>query len=84
MKPPNLVFGGVRLNANVFGRTGLGPPLTSARAAIAVWGIGSVTRNGETLSGPCAYEVMALASGFHADDDTFTALRGRALATRSS
>jgi hypothetical protein len=67
---------GVALDTVAFGSTGIGPPMTEAGAAFVLRGTGTVSKGGEVVARRVAIEVMALSAGFHADDSTFTALRG--------
>ena len=65
------IGGGVLLDVDVNGSTGLGyPSTTRAHAAIALWGSGTVRKNGAVLTTHAMISAMALSQGTHADDDT--------------
>lgn len=74
LRPDHPVGGGVMLDTEVFGSTGLGRRVTQAHAAIALWGLGRLYRENRLLTNQAVVEVMALSAGFHSDDDTFSVL----------
>ncbi|NTX36236.1 hypothetical protein HUA74_14005 [Myxococcus sp. CA051A] len=74
--PPHTVAGGVLLNVPLYGNSGLGwSAMTRTHAAVAVWGVGSVWRNGRLLTDTAFVHVGALDAGAFADDDTHRMLR---------
>ncbi|MCP3163658.1 hypothetical protein [Myxococcus qinghaiensis] len=74
--PPHTVGGGVLLNVPLYGNSGLGwSAMTRTHAAVAVWGVGSVWRNGRLLTDTAFVHVGALDAGAFADDDTHRMLR---------
>jgi hypothetical protein len=74
-RPGYPVEGGVILDRDLNGSSGLGwPATTRVHAAVAVWGLGSVWRNGQLLTDSAVIEVAALSHGAQADDDTHTTL----------
>ncbi|MFB1484357.1 hypothetical protein, partial [Corallococcus sp. RDP092CA] len=74
--PPHLVEGGVLMGTPLYGETGIGwRATTRAHAAMAVWGIGSVWRNGTLLTDSALIHAAALDAGTFADDDTKRLLR---------
>ncbi|MBU8898269.1 hypothetical protein KRR26_21905 [Corallococcus sp. M34] len=69
--PPHVIEGGVMLGRAVYGDSGVGwRATTRAHAAIAVWGVGSVWRNGRLLTDAAFVHAAALDAGIFADDDT--------------
>ncbi len=63
------IGGGVLLDVPIHGATGLGSPTTTpSRAAIAVWGIGRVTKDGRVLTEEALIFGAALSHGTHADE----------------
>ncbi|TSC31893.1 hypothetical protein [Corallococcus sp. Z5C101001] len=74
--PPHLIEGGVMMGTPIYGETGIGwRATTRAHAAMAVWGIGSVWRNGALLTDSALVHAAALDAGTFADDDTARLLR---------
>ncbi|MCP3103186.1 hypothetical protein LZ198_30330 [Myxococcus sp. K15C18031901] len=74
--PPHTVGGGVLLSVPLYGDSGLGwAAMTRSHAAIAVWGVGRVWRNGTLLTDAAFIHVAALDAGAFADDDTHRLLR---------
>ncbi|MHA7632406.1 hypothetical protein [Corallococcus sp. M7] len=74
--PPHLIEGGVLMGTPIYGETGIGwRATTRAHAAMAVWGIGSVWRNGTLLTDSALVHAAALDAGTYADDDTKRLLR---------
>ncbi|MCY1045405.1 hypothetical protein OV208_29080 [Corallococcus sp. bb12-1] len=74
--PPHLIEGGVLMGTPLYGDSGLGwRATTRAHAAMAVWGIGSVWRNGTLLTDSALVHAAALDAGTFADDDTKRILR---------
>ncbi|MBZ4370962.1 hypothetical protein [Corallococcus sp. AS-1-6] len=74
--PPHLIEGGVLMGTPIYGETGIGwRATTRAHAAMAVWGIGSVWRNGALLTDSALVHAAALDAGTYADDDTKRLLR---------
>lgn len=68
--------GGVRLADVVFGRSGIGIPRTApARSGIALFGTARIVRNGLVVDEAAPVQLLALATGVHADDDTHRRLR---------
>lgn len=69
--PPDYrIAGGVAVDADVFGDTGLGfRSLPRARAALVVWGVGRVFKNGQLLTDRASVQVFALSRGVIADMD---------------
>ncbi|HEY1906516.1 MAG TPA: hypothetical protein VGG91_10755 [Myxococcaceae bacterium] len=61
--------GGIVLDADLAGPGGL------VHAAVALGGTARVTRAGEVISDTAAVRVVALTTGYHADDGTFRTLR---------
>lgn len=69
------IAGGVVLNEDIHGGAPLGfSSMSRERAAVALWGVGRVWRNGELLTDSAIIHAAALAWGAHADDDTFRVL----------
>lgn len=64
------IAGGVRLNQVVLGGTGMGPRSAPARAAFVLFGRARIERNGVTIAEDAPVQILALATGVHADDDT--------------
>lgn len=63
--------GGVELGNVLFGRTGVGLlPLAPAQAGISLFGTARVIRDGIVVDEESPIEVIALATGVHADDET--------------
>ncbi|RKI19381.1 hypothetical protein D7Y15_04870 [Corallococcus sp. AB030] len=74
--PPHLIEGGVLMGTPIYGETGIGwRATTRAHAAMAVWGIGSVWRNGTLLTDSALVHAAALDAGTFSDDDTTRLLR---------
>ncbi len=74
--PPHAIGGGVLVDVPLYGDSGLGwTAMTRTHAAIAVWGVGSVWRNGQLLTDTAFVHAAALAAGAYADDDTHRLLR---------
>lgn len=74
--PPHAIGGGVLLDVPLYGDSGLGwTAMTRTQAAIAVWGVGSVWRNGQLLTDSAFVHAAALSAGAYADDDTHRLLR---------
>ncbi|MBN1209592.1 MAG: elastin [Myxococcaceae bacterium] len=70
-RPGYPVEGGVILDRDLNGASGRGwPATTQVHAAIAVWGVGSVWRNGQLLTDSAVIQVDALSHGAQADDDS--------------
>ncbi|MFP2930299.1 hypothetical protein ACLESO_34910 [Pyxidicoccus sp. 3LG] len=77
--PPHAIQGGVWLDVPLYGDSGLGwAAMTRTHAATAVWGVGSVWRNGQLLTDTAFIHASALAAGAFADDDTHRLLRAGA------
>lgn len=73
--PAQPIAGGVVLNQDIHGGAPLGSySMSRERAAVALWGVGRVWRNGELLTDSAVIHAAALAWGAHADDDTFRVL----------
>ncbi|RKH66069.1 hypothetical protein [Corallococcus llansteffanensis] len=69
--PPHVIEGGVLMGTPLYGDSGIGwRATTRAHAAMAVWGIGSVWRNGTLLTDSALVHAAALDAGTFADDDT--------------
>ncbi|MFP2958298.1 hypothetical protein ACLEPN_10780, partial [Myxococcus sp. 1LA] len=74
--PQHTIGGGVLLDVPLYGDSGLGwSAMTRTHAAVAVWGVGSVWRNGQLLTDTAFVHAAALAAGAYADDDTHRLLR---------
>ncbi|WP_255654005.1 hypothetical protein [Corallococcus sp. EGB] len=74
--PPHLIEGGVLMGTPIYGETGIGwRATTRAHAAMAVWGIGSVWRNGTLLTDSALIHAAALDAGTYSDDDTKRLMR---------
>ncbi|WP_375760488.1 hypothetical protein [Corallococcus exercitus] len=74
--PPHLIEGGVLMGTPLYGETGIGwRATTRAHAAMAVWGIGSVWRNGTLVTDSALIHAAALDAGTYSDDDTKRLLR---------
>nr|BDT33524.1 hypothetical protein MFMH1_31930 [Myxococcus sp. MH1] len=74
--PRHTVGGGVLLNVPIYGDSGLGwSVMTRSHAAVAVWGVGSVWRDGRLLTDTALIHVAALDAGAFADDSTHRMLR---------
>ncbi|MBN8231614.1 hypothetical protein JYK02_29280 [Corallococcus macrosporus] len=74
--PPHLIEGGVLMGTPLYGETGIGwRATTRAHAAMAVWGIGSVWRNGTLVTDSALIHAAALDAGTFSDDDTKRLLR---------
>ncbi len=74
--PPHAIGGGVLLDVPLYGDSGLGwAAMTRTHAAVAMWGVGSVWRNGQLLTDTAFVHAAALAAGAYADDDTHRLLR---------
>jgi hypothetical protein len=73
--PAQAIGGGVLLNQDLHGTSGLGfSNMTQVHAVASVWGVGRVWRNGALLSDTALIYASALSHGAHADDDTFRVL----------
>jgi hypothetical protein len=73
--PAQAIGGGVLLNQDLHGTSGLGfSNMTQVHAVASVWGVGRVWRNGALLSDTALLYASALSHGAHADDDTFRVL----------
>jgi hypothetical protein len=65
------VFGGVILDTEIYGYSGLGSARTTqAHAALALWGLARVLKNGRVCAESAPIHAAALSSGTHADDGT--------------
>ena len=74
--PPHAIGGGVLLDVPLYGDSGLGwSAMTRTHAAAAVWGVGSVWRNGQLLTDTAFVHAAALAAGAYTDDETHRLLR---------
>ncbi|MBZ4416975.1 hypothetical protein [Myxococcus sp. RHSTA-1-4] len=74
--PPHAIGGGVLLDVPMYGDSGLSwAVMTRTHAAVAVWGVGSVWRNGQLLTDMAFVHAAALAAGAYADDGTHRLLR---------
>ncbi|WP_342381046.1 hypothetical protein NVS55_15340 [Myxococcus stipitatus] len=74
--PPHPVVGGVLLDVPLYGETGLGwSAMTRSHAAVAVWGVGRVWRNGQLLTDSAFVHVAALDAGAFSDDGTHRMMR---------
>ncbi|AGC44343.1 hypothetical protein MYSTI_03027 [Myxococcus stipitatus DSM 14675] len=74
--PPHPVVGGVLLDVPIYGDTGLGwSAMTRSHAAVAVWGVGRVWRNGQLLTDSAFVHVAALDAGAFSDDGTHRMMR---------
>jgi hypothetical protein len=74
--PPHTIQGGVLLDVPLYGDSGVGwTAMTRTHAAAAVWGVGSVWRNGQLVTDTAFVHAAALAAGAYADDDTHRLLR---------
>ncbi|WP_224367302.1 elastin [Hyalangium versicolor] len=70
-RPGFPVEGGVILDRDLNGGSGLGwPATTPVHAGIAVWGVGSVWRNGQLLTDSAVIQADALTHGAHSDDES--------------
>jgi hypothetical protein len=75
LRPGFPVGGGVILDRDVNGGSGIGwPATTPVHAAVAMWGVGSVWRNGQLLTDSAVIQVAALSHGAQADDETHSNL----------
>jgi hypothetical protein len=73
--PGHAVEGGVILDRDLHGNSGLGwPGTTRVHAAAAVWGVGRVMFNGELITDTAVIHVSALSHGAQADDETHLTL----------
>ncbi|WNG49066.1 hypothetical protein F0U60_36820 [Archangium minus] len=73
--PAQAISGGVVLNQDMHGGAPLGAAnMSRVRAAVALWGVGRVWRNGQLLTDTAVIHAAALERGAHADDDTFRTL----------
>lgn len=73
--PAQRIAGGVVMNEELHGTSGLGFSNTSQEhAAAALWGVGRVWRNGALLTDTALIYAAAITTGTHADDDTFRIL----------
>jgi hypothetical protein len=74
-RPGHGVEGGVILDRDFNGNSGLGwGATTRVHAAVAVWGVGSVWRNGQLLTDNAVIQVSALSHGAQADDESHRTL----------
>lgn len=74
--PPHPIAGGVLLDVPIYGDTGLGwSAMTRSHAAVAVWGVGRVWRNGQLLTESAWVHVAALDAGAYSDDDSHRMMR---------
>jgi hypothetical protein len=74
-RPWHSVEGGVILDRDLNGNSGLGwPATTRVHAAAAVWGVGRVSLNGRLITDSAVIHVAALSHGAQADDDTHLTL----------
>ncbi|KFE64615.1 hypothetical protein [Hyalangium minutum] len=70
-RPSFPVAGGVLLDHDLNGASGLGwMATTQVHAAVVVWGVGSVWRNGQLITDTALIQAAALSHGSHADDET--------------
>jgi hypothetical protein len=75
LRPGFPVGGGVILDRPFNGGSGLGwSGTTQAHAAVAVWGVGSVWRNGQLLTDSAVIQAAALSHGTQGDDETHVTL----------
>ncbi len=75
LRPGFPVGGGVILDHDLNGASGLGwTATTQVHAAVAVWGVGSVWRNGQLLTDSAVIQAAALSHGAQADDETHSNL----------
>jgi hypothetical protein len=75
LRPGFPVGGGVILDRDLNGASGLGWPATAqVHAAVAVWGVGSVWRNGQLVTDSAVIQAAALSHGSQADDETHSPL----------
>ena len=73
--PAQPISGGVVVNQDMHGATGLGVShMPRVHAAAAMWGVGRVWRNGELLTDTALIHAAALSRGVHADDESFRLL----------
>ncbi|SEL97233.1 hypothetical protein SAMN05444354_11082 [Stigmatella aurantiaca] len=74
-RPGHPVGGGVLVDQDVYGNSGLGwMATTRVHAAAAVWGVGRVSLNGRLLTDSAIIHAAALSHGAQADDDTHITL----------
>jgi hypothetical protein len=74
--PPHAIGGGVLLDVPMYGDSGLGwSAMTRTHASVAMWGVGSVWRNGQLLTDTAFVHAAALAAGAFSDDDSHRLLR---------
>jgi hypothetical protein len=74
-RPGHMVEGGVILDRDLNGNSGLGwMATTRVHAAAAVWGVGRVLVNGELITDSAVIYVSALSHGAQADDETHLTL----------
>lgn len=65
------IGGGVLLDRDIYGSTGIGfVRTTKVHAAIAIWGFGTVSKNGQVATSNALIHVAALSRAAHADDGT--------------
>ena len=75
LRPGFPVGGGVILDRPLNGASGLGwTATTQVHAAVAVWGVGSVWRNGQLITDSAVIQAAALSHGSQADDETHSTL----------
>ncbi|SET51893.1 elastin [Stigmatella erecta] len=74
-RPGHPVGGGVLVDQDVYGNSGLGwMATTRVHAAAAVWGVGRVSINGRLVTDSAVIHAAALSHGAQADDDTHITL----------
>lgn len=70
-RPGYPVEGGVMLDRDLNGNSGLGwPASTRVHTAISVWGVGSVWRDGQLLTDAAVIQANALSHGANTDDES--------------
>jgi hypothetical protein len=75
LRPGFPVGGGVILDRDLNGGSGFGwTATTQVHAAVAVWGVGSVWRNGQLITDRAVIQAAALSHGSQADDETHSTL----------
>ncbi|HVG57486.1 MAG TPA: elastin [Hyalangium sp.] len=75
LRPGFPVGGGVILDRDLNGGSGIGwPAATQVHAAVALWGVGSVWRNGQLLTDSAVIQAAALSHGAQADDEVHSNL----------
>jgi hypothetical protein len=74
-RPGHPIGGGVLVDLDVYGNSGLGwMATTRVHAAAAVWGVGRVSINGRLVTDTAIVHAAALSHGAQADDDTHVTL----------